>query len=94
MPQVGAYPPFRRKDADIFRMWAHIAAMRRIGYANLKMARWTRRDEDAALLPSDTGWDSRMTCYPCVFDHGGERYMLYNGDGYGESGFGIAILER
>jgi len=33
-------------------------------------------------------------CYPYVFDHAGSRYMLYNGNGYGRTGFGIAILER
>jgi putative glycosyltransferase len=38
------------------------------------------------------GWDSEMIEYPFVFDHAGERYMLYNGNGYGKSGFGLAIL--
>jgi hypothetical protein len=42
----------------------------------------------------DHGWDSEMVCYPYVFDHAGSRYMLYNGNGYGRTGFGIAILER
>jgi hypothetical protein len=41
---------------------------------------------------SEEGWDSEMMCYPYVFDHKGERYMLYNGNGYGKSGFGIAKL--
>ena len=35
-----------------------------------------------------------MVCYPYVFDHAGNRYMLYNGNGYGRTGFGMAILER
>jgi len=34
-----------------------------------------------------------MIEYPYVFDHGGEKYMLYNGDSYGRTGFGIAVLE-
>jgi hypothetical protein len=34
-----------------------------------------------------------MLCYPCVFDHFGTRYMLYNGNGYGATGFGLAIQE-
>ena len=33
-------------------------------------------------------WDSGMIEYPFVFDHAGERFMLYNGNGYGLSGFG------
>jgi hypothetical protein len=32
-------------------------------------------------------------CYPCVFEHRGSKYMLYNGNGYGRTGFGIAVLE-
>jgi hypothetical protein len=27
-----------------------------------------------------------------VFDHAGCRYMLYNGNGYGKTGFGLAVL--
>ena len=42
---------------------------------------------------SKTGWDSEMICYPYVFDRKGERYMLYNGNGYGKTGFGLAVLE-
>jgi hypothetical protein len=34
-----------------------------------------------------------MVCYPFVFDHGGRRYMFYNGNGYGKSGFGVAVLQ-
>ena len=42
---------------------------------------------------SPNGWDSEMICYPYVFDHGRNRYMLYNGNGYGKTGFGLAVLE-
>jgi hypothetical protein len=34
-----------------------------------------------------------MICYPFVFDHAGSRFMLYNGNGYGKTGFGIAVWE-
>ena len=34
-----------------------------------------------------------MIEYPFVFDHDGSRYMLYNGNGYGKTGFGLAVLE-
>ncbi len=34
-----------------------------------------------------------MIEYPFVFDHAGERYMLYNGNGYGASGIGLAVWE-
>jgi hypothetical protein len=38
-------------------------------------------------------WDSEMTCYPCVFELAGRRYMLYNGNAYGRDGFGVAVAE-
>ena len=52
---------------------------------------WTRRPDGPTLALSSEGWDSEMVCYPFVFDHGGRRYMLYNGNGYGKTGFGIAV---
>jgi hypothetical protein len=39
-----------------------------------------------------SGGDSEMIEYPHVFDHQGRRYMLYNGNGYGQTGFGLAML--
>ncbi len=42
------------------------------------------------LEPSLGGWDSEGVCYAHVFHHEGERYMLYCGNGFGRTGFGIA----
>jgi hypothetical protein len=66
----------------------------RIGYAVSSNGRdWTLELDRAGITVSDTGWDSEMIEYPYVFDHGGSRYMLYNGNGHGRSGFGMAILD-
>ncbi len=67
----------------------------RIGYAESKIGidDWMRMDEKVGIDVSKEGWDSEMIEYPCIFDHKGRRYMLYNGNGYGKSGIGIAILE-
>ena len=35
-----------------------------------------------------------MIEYPHVFDHNGKRHMLYNGNNYGKTGFGLAVLEN
>jgi hypothetical protein len=46
-----------------------------------------------AIDPEDTAaesWDAEMQAYPAIFDHGGRRYLLYNGNGYGRSGVGYA----
>ncbi|PMH28887.1 hypothetical protein BCU71_19300 [Vibrio lentus] len=38
-------------------------------------------------------WDSEMICYPYVLMHKGITYMFYNGNGFGETGIGLAVLE-
>ena len=35
-----------------------------------------------------------MVEYPFVFDHEGARYMLYNGNGYGETGSALPCSRR
>lgn len=66
----------------------------RIGYAQSDNGHgWTRQDDGAGIDISATGWDSEMIEYPFVFDHKGARYMLYNGNGYGQTGFGLAVME-
>ena len=50
-------------------------------------------DGSVGIDLSPDGWDSEMIEYPAVFDHKGSRYMLYNGNDYGRTGFGLAILE-
>ena len=55
---------------------------------------WVRSDDSIGLGPSPGEWDSEMVCYPCVFDWSGETWMLYNGDGYGRTGFGLARRVR
>lgn len=67
----------------------------RIGYAfSIDGTTWERKQKESGIDISTNGWDSEMICYPFVFDHKGKRYMLYNGNGYGKTGFGLAILEQ
>jgi hypothetical protein len=40
------------------------------------------------LTVSGEGWDSDMVCYPHVFKHKNNLFMLYNGNRYGINGFG------
>ena len=65
-----------------------------IGYAESQDGlEWHRDDQELGLQPASSGWDSEMVEYPFVFDHQKSRFMFYNGDGYGRTGFGLAILE-
>lgn len=79
---------------DIWRMWySHRGKAYRIGYAESEDGRvWKRMDSIVGINVSSWGWDSEMIEYPYVFDHKGSRYMLYNGNGYGKTGFGLAVL--
>lgn len=66
----------------------------RIGFAtSVDLIKWHRDDSRAGIDVSETGWDSEMICYPQVFQHNGWLYMLYNGNGYGKTGFGYAVAK-
>jgi hypothetical protein len=39
------------------------------------------------------GWEAGAVTYPGVFELLGRRWMLFNGAGYGRSGFGLAVWE-
>lgn len=54
---------------------------------------WRRAPELAGLQPAAAGWDSQMVAYPQVFEHAGGRFMLYCGNGFGRTGFGLAVWE-
>jgi hypothetical protein len=84
--------PWVLKDADAYRMWFAVRGARyTIGYAESRDGLvWARNDQAAGLTPSQSGWDSEMVEYPCVFDHRGQRFMLYNGNDYGRTGVGLA----
>ena len=84
------------KESGMYRMWySYRGQSYRIGYAeSADGINWTRKDQDAGIDVSETGWDSEMIEYPYVFDHRGLRYLLYNGNGYGKTGIGLAVLDR
>ena len=67
----------------------------RIGTATSADAKtWALALDETGIDVSCDGWDSEMIEYPFVFDHKGQRYMLYNGNSYGKAGFGLAVLEQ
>jgi hypothetical protein len=91
--------PWVIKHSNIYRMWYSIRSSLaempyRIGYSeSLDGLSWQRKDNEAGISTSAKGWDSEMVCYPCVVDVKGKRYMFYNGNRHGSTGFGYAILE-
>jgi len=84
------------REKDIYKMWySYRGRNYRIGYAESKDGiRWERKDKEVGIDVSESGWDSEMIEYPFVFDCKGKRYMLYNGNGYGKTGIGLAELSE
>lgn len=83
------------KEDGIYKMW-HCYAMNsggyQMGYAESADGyRFERKDDSLTIQASPTGWDSEMVCYPHVFVHKGQKMMLYCGNGYGRTGFGLAV---
>lgn len=83
-------------DEGGWKMWYSYRGLAySIGYAESHDGkRWERLDHKVGIAVSSTGWDSEMIEYPFVFDHKGQRFMLYNGNGYGKTGFGLAVWEQ
>jgi predicted GH43/DUF377 family glycosyl hydrolase len=66
----------------------------RIGYAKSDDGlAWNRHDDEAGISLSHSGWDSEAQSYPYVFDNDRGRFMFYNGNGFGLTGLGLAVLE-
>ena len=66
----------------------------RIGYAFSENGQiWHPRYTDIGIDVSPAGWDSEMIEYPFVFEDEGELFMMYNGNGYGKTGIGLARLQ-
>lgn len=83
------------KNENIYKMWYSYAVDKyRIGYATSSDGiNWNRDDKAAGIEVSESGWDSQMIEYPFIFHHKDSVYMLYNGNNYGKTGFGYAILD-
>jgi hypothetical protein len=97
--QAFSRPSVVRNVDNSYEMWFSyrngLGDTYRIGHAvnqNGNGQDWIRTSDDISL--SSEGWDSEMIEYPYVLDHKGKRYMLYNGNGYGASGIGLAVQEH
>lgn len=94
--EFGLARPCVIRQAGRYRMWYAVRSQHtyRIGYAeSADGLHWERQDDRVGIDVSESGWDSEMIEYPCVFERRGQLYLLYNGNGYGKSGIGLAMLE-
>lgn len=102
--EANARPCVSKEDGE-YRMWycyrgstnyrTDKSQSYRLGYAeSADGVRWERKDDEVGIDRSAEGWDSQMIEYPYVYEHRGRKYMLYNGNGFGETGFGYAVLDE
>lgn len=93
------------KENGLYRMWycfrgsidyrTNKDQSYRLGYAESGDGiKWIRKDDVVGIERSTEGWDSIMMEYCCVYEHKGRKYMLYNGNGFGETGFGYAVFDE
>ncbi|MGZ6017093.1 MAG: hypothetical protein ACXWKO_00365 [Phenylobacterium sp.] len=92
------------RDGDRYRMWYCFrdsvdyrdgAGAYRIGYAeSADGLDWRRMDDAFGLDVGQAPWASTMTCYPFVTQIDDRIVMFFNGNGFGRSGFGYAVLEE
>jgi len=67
----------------------------RLGYAESSNGiTWERKDHSLGMDVSAKGWDSKEICYSSVINYKNKVYMFYNGNNFGESGFGYAVLNK
>lgn len=95
--EIGFGRPWVINDGGTYKLWYSIRSWGknyRMGYAESKNGvDWVRKDDEVGILTSETGWDSEMICFPATIDTKYGRYMFFNGNNYGETGFGVAISE-
>lgn len=67
----------------------------KLGYAeSVDGIDWVRKDKLMGLGLSDTGFDSKGIMYSSILNINGRTYCFYNGNNFGEDGFGVAELIR
>ncbi len=84
--------PWVIKENGIYKMWFCFRGdSYRIGYAESINGVEFIRKSGNVICVSESGWDSEMVSYPSLLKHKNKMYMFYNGNGYGRTGFGVAI---
>ena len=89
--------PVVRQGQDGYRM---IYSIRRRDPAGYRMGfatspdglQWQRHDHMIGLDVSDTGWDADSVEFGVDVDAAGKTWLLYDGNDFGGTGFGIAEL--
>ncbi len=84
------------KLADKYFMWFSKKGKNyRTGFAySTDGLKWKRDDTLVNLNVGKSSFDNKMICYPFVFKFKDKFYCFYNGNNYGQSGIGMAVLKK
>lgn len=90
--------PWVVSEDGIFKLYYSIRSISlrgyRLGYAESRNGLdWTRLDSQLCLDVSTSGWDSEEVMYSAVINSGSQRYVFYNGNDFGRTGFGVAVQD-
>jgi hypothetical protein len=93
--EIGFGRPFVMATGSGYRMYISVRTVK--GYTlshatSTDGLRWADWEHD--IIPAGEDWDAEMRCFAGSIELGGEEYVLYNGNGYGRAGFGLAIREQ
>lgn len=96
--EFGFGRPWVRRLSSGYEMWYSIRNSDigyRIAYATSDDGlNWNRRGFFGLDVGERGDWDGEMTAFGAVFDTPAGSFMLYNGNGYGRTGFGLAKVVR
>jgi predicted GH43/DUF377 family glycosyl hydrolase len=89
--------PFVVKEEGYYRMFYSIRkkSLRqyRMGYAESPDGiRWVRKDGEMELNASEATWESDSVEFGAYIEHERGSWLLYNGNDFGQTGFGLAEL--
>jgi hypothetical protein len=94
--EYGFGRPYVLDDDGRLRMWYSVRSHSRgyrLGYAeSTDGVEWQRRDAEVGIDVSAEGWDSEMIHCGWLQSTAQGTYLFYNGNNYGETGFGVATL--
>ncbi len=88
--------PWVVRQSDAYRMFYARRFLRyRLGTALSKDGvDWSRDDREFPFVGEEAEWEAGEQTYPSFFRLKDKLYMLYNGVGYGRTGFGLACLQQ
>jgi predicted GH43/DUF377 family glycosyl hydrolase len=94
--EFGFGRPFVYRDAQTYKMFYSVRTESkgyRLGYAESPDGvTWIRLDDQVGIGVSEDGWDASDICWCALVRQGNTTMMFYNGNSYGRTGFGYAVL--